>query len=164
EECSEKRRDRADRSRKSVGILGDDIVDQDCGKDSASDDSEGNDTGEAHRKSFLPDSFFEEFRSFPVIETHRRCRRRKKDTIPRPLYIILRSMTTAYWTRRKTRSTSRPMRPVIMYHIILKSLMNDQRGYLNDAGRFFSTTKCANHAKAYPTTGKIKKKYQRPVA
>ena len=38
-------------------------------------------------------------------------------------------------------STSPAIRPVIIYHIILKSLMNDHIGYLKVAGRFFSITK-----------------------
>jgi len=52
------------------------------------------------------------------------------------------------------RSTSADIRPVSISQIILKSLMNDQNGYLNVAGRFFSTKKWANHANAYPTTKK----------
>ena len=51
-----------------------------------------------------------------------------------------------------------------IYHIILKSLINDQRGYLKVAGLILLHYKMANHANAYPTTEKDRKEIPAPVA
>lgn len=96
---------------------------------------------QAVRSIFLKSLRLRVFAGKPASQTTAEGVRAKTRSSSEGFFKMTRTVRGSFYRLFKTRSTSRLMRPVIIYHIILKSLMNDQNGYLKLAGLFFSMTK-----------------------